>query len=147
MSTVIIYNADHTRLGRCSLEHAVTMIVRRVAEPHTWEEDRQYGPFPFLTAVRLVAAKYIYPKWLDRPAPWSAEALRRRDAMTCAYCGQYGRTVEHIVPVSQGGLSTWENTVIACERCNGRKRDRTPAQAGMKLRTQPWVPTLREVVR
>lgn len=145
MSTVIIYNADQTPLGQCTIKHAIGMIVREVAEPHEWDEGRQYGPFPLLTSVRLVAAKYVYPKWLDRPASWNADLLRKRDRHTCAYCGRFGRTVEHIVPQAHGGPSTWTNTVVACEPCNGRKRDRTPEQAGMTLRIQPWVPTLRQV--
>ncbi|GGQ52261.1 hypothetical protein GCM10010166_21530 [Couchioplanes caeruleus subsp. azureus] len=44
------------------------------------------------------------------------------------------------VPRSRGGANSWLNTVAACGRCNQRKGDRTPAEAGMPLRTSPWVP-------
>lgn len=44
------------------------------------------------------------------------------------------------MPKSRGGASTWENLVCACVRCNGRKNDRTPAEAGMLLRRKPYEP-------
>jgi 5-methylcytosine-specific restriction endonuclease McrA len=49
-------------------------------------------------------------------------------------------TVDHVVPRRQGGPSAWGNLISACSRCNGRKRDRTPAQAGMPLRRKPHEP-------
>ena len=57
-----------------------------------------------------------------------------------AYCGGKAETVDHIVPRSRGGLLTWENAVAACLRCNHRKADRTPAEAGMKLLVIPSRP-------
>ncbi len=50
-------------------------------------------------------------------------------------------SIDHVLPRSQGGTSTWENCVLACVACNKRKADRTPAQAGMKLRRPPIRPT------
>lgn len=58
--------------------------------------------------------------------------IRQRDNYTCAYCGEYGNTVDHIMPFSRGGPATWGNLVTACKSCNGRKADRTPEEAGMK---------------
>jgi 5-methylcytosine-specific restriction endonuclease McrA len=49
-------------------------------------------------------------------------------------------TIDHVTPRSHGGTSTWENCVLACIDCNKRKADRTPRQAGMKLRTAPVRP-------
>jgi 5-methylcytosine-specific restriction endonuclease McrA len=49
-------------------------------------------------------------------------------------------TIDHIVPRSQGGTSIWENCVLACVTCNKRKADRTPQQAGLKLRQAPVRP-------
>lgn len=49
-------------------------------------------------------------------------------------------TVDHIQPKSRGGKSTWLNLVACCVRCNQRKRDRTPDEAGMPLRSRPHVP-------
>jgi len=49
-------------------------------------------------------------------------------------------TIDHVLPRSQGGVSSWENCVLACVACNKRKADRTPEQARMKLRKQPIRP-------
>jgi 5-methylcytosine-specific restriction endonuclease McrA len=55
------------------------------------------------------------------------------------FCGEL--TIDHIVPRSQGGVSSWENCVLACVACNKRKANRTPEQARMRLRKQPVRPT------
>jgi len=73
-----------------------------------------------------------------------------RDRWTCAFCGAKKNaselTVDHVVPRAQGGKTEWSNVVTACAPCNLRKADRTPQQAGMKLRYKPyqpdWVPVL-----
>jgi CRISPR/Cas system Type II protein with McrA/HNH and RuvC-like nuclease domain len=49
-------------------------------------------------------------------------------------------TVDHIVPKSRGGPSTWENLATSCQACNGRKNNRTPDEAKMKLRRKPYEP-------
>ncbi len=64
-----------------------------------------------------------------------------RDSRRCGYCGGHATTVDHVLPRSRGGRNSWTNTVAACEGCNGRKDDRTPAEAGMVLRTEPTAPS------
>jgi 5-methylcytosine-specific restriction endonuclease McrA len=59
----------------------------------------------------------------------------------CGYCGGAASTIDHVLPRSRGGANTWENTVAACGRCNGRKGNRTPAEARMPLRRAPWRPS------
>jgi len=54
-------------------------------------------------------------------------------------------TIDHVIPRSQGGTSTWENCVLACIGCNKRKADRTPHQAGMRLRKVPHKPTWKPI--
>ena len=75
----------------------------------------------------------------------------KRDHYTCQYCGvQPGGeelTIDHVVPRSQGGTSTWENCVLACVTCNKRKADRTPQQAGLKLRQAAGSPDVEADVR
>lgn len=102
------------------------------------------GPHQWPKAVRLI--RYVVTKWMYRPAAYSRESLLRRDAHRCAYCGRAAKTVDHIVPQSRGGKWTWLNTVAACSACNGRKANRTPEEAGMRLLIEPYVPTRAEVV-
>jgi 5-methylcytosine-specific restriction endonuclease McrA len=63
---------------------------------------------------------------------------------TCQYCGgQPGRsdlTIDHVMPRSRGGATTWENVVTACGPCNRRKGDRTPDESTMHLRSKPERP-------
>ena len=86
-----------------------------------------------------------------RSVVFSRKNLFKRDRYTCQYCG--GRpgpeelTVDHVTPRSRGGASTWENCVLACVECNTRKADRTPAQAGLRLRKAPKKPSWKALVQ
>jgi 5-methylcytosine-specific restriction endonuclease McrA len=80
-----------------------------------------------------------------RELAFNRRNIYRRDLFQCQYCG--GRpglknlSIDHVVPVSRGGVTSWENCVVACVKCNTRKGNRTPDQAGMPLRTEPAKPT------
>lgn len=41
-----------------------------------------------------------------------------RDNYKCTYCGEAGKTMDHIIPMSKGGEFIVDNLVTACERCN-----------------------------
>ena len=74
----------------------------------------------------------------------SRELLVHRDQHLCAYCGNRFKerdlTIEHIVPESRGGPTSWTNIVAACQACNNRKDARTPEEARMPLLYVPYVP-------
>jgi len=67
-----------------------------------------------------------------------------RDGFKCQYCGARKKMVElnydHVVPRHLGGRTVWENIVTSCYPCNSEKANRTPEQAGMKLRKRPYKP-------
>ena len=73
-----------------------------------------------------------------------------RDRFLCAYCGcqpgEEALTRDHIHPVSRGGRDTWMNCVACCVRCNQRKGNRRPEEAGMELLFTPYVPDKNEVL-
>ncbi len=75
---------------------------------------------------------------------FSRRNLYRRDKFTCQYCmarpGSEELTVDHIIPRSKGGRTTWENCVLACVACNTRKGNRTLEEAGLKLKALPGKP-------
>jgi len=81
----------------------------------------------------------------ERSVVFSRKNLFKRDRYTCQYCGAQpgpeSLTVDHVVPRSRGGASTWENCVLACLDCNRRKADRSPERAGLKLRRAPRKPS------
>jgi 5-methylcytosine-specific restriction endonuclease McrA len=105
--------------------------------------------------LTLVPPEVILLKTYDgqggREVVFSRKNLFKRDRYTCQYCGlQPGPeelTVDHLVPRSRGGTSTWENCVLACVECNKRKADRSPAQAGLRLRRVPKKPSWKALVQ
>ncbi len=67
-----------------------------------------------------------------------------RDRYRCAYCGlrfaPEELTYDHVLPRAGGGKTDFANIVTACKPCNGRKGNRTPEQAGMRLLARPHKP-------
>ncbi len=90
--------------------------------------------------VRLLQAFRRHKK----PVKFSRVNIYGRDDYRCQYCNVKKPiselTYDHVVPRAQGGKTVWDNIVTCCEKCNGRKGGRTPAQAGMKLKKQPTQP-------
>jgi 5-methylcytosine-specific restriction endonuclease McrA len=86
-----------------------------------------------------------------REAAFSKRNLYIRDQARCQYCGKepgWSRlTVDHIVPRSRGGDTSWENCVVACKACNNTKGDRTPKEAGLTLDTAPRRPLWRSFLQ
>jgi 5-methylcytosine-specific restriction endonuclease McrA len=80
---------------------------------------------------------------------FSRRGLLQRDRWTCQYCQRPmrtgGLTIDHVLPRSRGGDTSWENCVAACAPCNSRKGDRTPAEASMPLRQAPRRPSIAHV--
>lgn len=104
-------------------------------------------------AVPSVIALRRYINVPRRNAPWSRKNVLMRDAYQCIYCGiepgqiqnnkvlnKSDMTIDHILPKSRGGKDTWTNTACACPRCNHRKGNHLPNEAGMKLRWEPRRP-------
>ncbi|GHO44493.1 HNH endonuclease [Ktedonospora formicarum] len=62
-----------------------------------------------------------------------------RDEETCQYCGKRTRelTLDHVIPRSRGGQSTWENLVACCRYCNGKKSNHLLKDVNMRLLHQP----------
>jgi len=136
---VALLNASYEPLGRVTFQHAVRMLFREVALVEEQHGDRMIGPHPWPRVIRLV--RYVAAHWLHRPATWSRAGVLTRDRHTCAYCGRHATTLDHVLPQSRGGGSTWLNTVAACASCNHRKANRTPHEAGLRLHVTPYTPT------
>lgn len=65
----------------------------------------------------------------------------RRDNNQCQYCGSFENlTLDHIIPKSKGGSSSWDNLVTACNSCNNKKDNKMLHEVGMKLRSEPKRP-------
>lgn len=120
---------------------------------YSWSDWAALAPRDGEPFIRTVASRLRVPEVVtltrhDRPRVNAVTFCRRnvfkRDHNTCQYCGARPGTeeltIDHVMPRSQGGGTTWENCVLACVSCNARKANRTPDQAGMKLRKPPHRP-------
>jgi 5-methylcytosine-specific restriction endonuclease McrA len=144
VSPVLLLNATYEPLALLSLRRAAKLLLKERAEPVSTRSLDLAGSditIPVPSVMRL--KYYVYIPYRRLPA-WTRKGLLARDRSTCAYCGRrcstQEATVDHVLPVSRGGRSTWENTVVACFPCNQRKADRTPAEAGMPLLIEPVAP-------
>lgn len=136
--SVTVLNADLEVLHTVTLNHAIRMVVRGVAEIHE-SADEMIGIFIRPISVRLL--RYVVTKWrYQRQPKWSKSGVLRRDNFTCAFCSSKATTIDHVIPRAQGGKNTWKNTIAACSPCNNKKRDRTPTQANMPLLFPTRVP-------
>ena len=123
----------------------------------TWREVSEYRARHFRQAdddwIRTVSCEIQVPRVIrlmdyDRLPKQTVKFNRRnifaRDNNQCQYCGKKFPTSElsldHVLPRSQGGKTTWENIVCACVDCNVRKGGRTPKQAHMTLIRKPEKP-------
>lgn len=81
---------------------------------------------------------------------FSPRAIYRRDNYTCQYCQKKKRmeelSIDHILPKSRKGENTWENCVAACFKCNNKKSNKTPKEAGYTLNKKPLKPKWNPVV-
>lgn len=106
------------------------------------------GAMPVPRVIVLVT----YDRVPRRQVRFNRHNVYARDHDTCQYCGRRlprsELNLDHVVPRSQGGLSTWDNVVCSCHACNHRKGGNTPQQAGIRLLKRPvrpaWTPFLGE---
>lgn len=94
-----------------------------------------------ISSIIVLKSKFPYK---NRVPTLTNTNLFRRDLHLCAYCGFYFNEVDltrdHINPVSRGGLNNWTNCVTSCKKCNNKKDDMLPEEAGMMLKYVPYVP-------
>jgi 5-methylcytosine-specific restriction endonuclease McrA len=136
----LVLNATNEPLSVVSARRAIVLLVREKAElvhsrDQTWSSEHLTLPVP--TVVRL--RRYVRVPYLRR-TPLNRRAVFARDLHRCQYCSASAENLDHVVPRSRGGTHTWENVVAACRRCNTRKGNHTPVEAGMLLVRDPKAP-------
>jgi 5-methylcytosine-specific restriction endonuclease McrA len=142
MGHVLVLNASYEPLNVTSVRRAHVLVFKGKAEVI---EDAgkplrsAAAEFVWPHVIRLL--QYVrVPKSVQRKI--SRRALFARDGWRCQYCGSEGGklTLDHVVPRSRGGESSWENVVTSCSPCNLRKGNRTLDEAGMRLHALPRPP-------
>ena len=114
------------------------------AEEGLLEENDWVRSVGFAIQVPKVLRLSYYDKVPKLTLRFNRKNLFARDKSCCQYCGQNRPSsqlsFDHVIPRSRGGKTTWENVVCCCLRCNSRKSDRLPEEAGMKLLRLPARP-------
>jgi 5-methylcytosine-specific restriction endonuclease McrA len=152
-SRVLVLNASFEPINVCTARRAVVLVLKGVAlaeeSSSTWLHSSRFS-MPTPSVIRL--RDYIH-------IPFERKSLSRknillRDHNTCQYCARafapQELTLDHIVPRSRGGDSTWDNLVASCRSCNNRKGDRSPEDAGLRLLKRPQAYNLhvnRQIIR
>lgn len=138
---VLVLNNYYVAVNICNVNRAYKLIVKGRAEIvevddipiHTSEKE-----FERPTIIRLTHPVNFHHKKVSV----TRSHIFKRDGHQCAYCkGKNELTVDHVIPKSRGGGYTWENLVTCCKKCNSKKDDRTPEEAGMKLLIHPYRPS------
>jgi len=121
--------------------------------PVSWEEwltlpvrdsDWSIGVVKGELRVPRVILSVHYGKVPMRHPKFSYQAIRDRDDGRCQYTGRKlsreEGNIDHVVPRSKGGQTSWSNCVLSCKRVNNQKGDRTPPEAGLRLLKKPEPP-------
>lgn len=113
------------------------------------ETDKKIKTVKGFVKIPTVIVLNHYDKIPRQTVKFTQKNLWERDNFTCQYTGKkVTRTngnIDHIIPRSQGGKTSWENCVIAHKEINAIKADRTPEQAGLKLLKKPSAPRIMPV--
>jgi 5-methylcytosine-specific restriction endonuclease McrA len=141
MRTTIL-NLDYSIINVVSWQQGMVLLLKGVVIPiEFWEKPIRSGSGELYQVPKVVTVKK-YVKHQRKYHP-TKKNIFLRDNYTCVYCGHnrpQDMTIDHVLPKSRKGKDTWENLVCACSKCNHAKADRTPEEAGMKLRTVPRNP-------
>jgi 5-methylcytosine-specific restriction endonuclease McrA len=168
-SNVLVLNRHYLAVRVVNLKRAFSFLFREMAEVVHFEDGkytsydfsewcelselaREFEPdahdwirtVRFDIAVPRIIRLAVYDRLPQQSVKFNRRNIYARDGNRCQYCGKRYSTTElsldHVVPRSMGGKTTWENIVCACLKCNIRKGGRTPEQAGLHLITPPRKP-------
>ncbi len=167
--SVLVLNRFYLAVHVVNVRRALGLLYRELAEVLDVEEG-QYANYDFASWLEMsqmrAESKEPIDDWIrsvnfelqvprivrlleyDRIPRLTLRFNRRnlfaRDGHRCQYCGTafptHQLSLDHVVPRSRGGETSWENVVCSCVRCNTRKGGRTPQEARMKLLTKPRRP-------
>ncbi|MEZ4865272.1 MAG: HNH endonuclease [Caldilineaceae bacterium] len=152
MSAILLLNASYEPLAVIPARRALSLLLRERVDAVTDERVKIPTASNDL-AIPSVLRLRRYARVPKRGVRWSRRSVFQRDGYRCIYCGihagdrQGGEvitkrdfTLDHILPKSRGGRNTWGNTACACPKCNQRKGNRTPHEAGMPMLWEPKTP-------
>lgn len=140
---VLVLNQSYEPISICSVKKAFLLVFLTKAEIVASKNDRTLRTVSVHYSCPSIIRLSTYVRVTFRRVELSRKNILRRDNARCQYCGKTNPplTIDHIIPKSRGGEDTWENLITACMKCNNRKGNRTPDEAGMPLLTIPKKPS------
>lgn len=165
---VLVLNRSFSPIHITSVRRAFSLLYQGIAHAvseqyqtfdfASWSElsvsvhDDSVGMVDRVIRVPRVILLVAYDRVPRRQVRFSRFNIYARDRNTCQYCAhQFSRSdlnIDHVIPRSRGGLSTWDNVVCSCLACNRKKGGMTPDEAHMKLLKTPrrpeWTPFMLE---
>jgi 5-methylcytosine-specific restriction endonuclease McrA len=140
MGRALVLNASHQPLAVVSARRAVVLVLKDKAEVLVSNglvfRSERYS----IEAPSVVRLRHFVHVPFRAHAPLTRRAVFARDGWSCQYCGAAAENLDHVVPRSKGGAHSWDNVVAACRRCNSRKENRRPEDAGLRLARPPFAP-------
>jgi len=149
MERVIVLNGDYSYLNTVSWQKAIKLIFKDKAIVLKYMDKAVKTAENVIMKIPAVLKliKIIRTIYRSR-VPFSKKNVMIRDKYKCQYCGKTGGlTIDHVIPVSRGGKSNFDNCVAACKKCNSKKGNKLPSEANMFLTKQPTSPTISEFIR
>lgn len=150
----LVLNSSFEFLGFCDWQSAVSAAYtgKVIVEE---EYDREvHSPSVTMRIPAVIRLRHYVKVVYERITyvSYTKRNVHLRDNFTCQYCGekkmQSKLGIDHVLPESRGGKTTWDNTVSCCHGCNGLKGAQTPQEAGMKLIKVPAKPHgFKEIIR
>ncbi len=144
--SVVVFSQNYLPLCKVNIKRAVVLLITNKAEPLNIGTPDEWQVTVTSPSLVIFVPQHIRLKINSSERVWKVPPVNRREVLrrdrhSCQYCGSKKHlTLDHVLPRSRGGQHTWDNVVIACERCNSRKGSRTPKEAGMQLATKPKAP-------
>lgn len=141
--SVVVFSRNYLPISRVNIKRAIALLILGKAEALDLASETWFVRSPNLVIavpqhIRLTIAS---TERIWKIPPVNRREVLKRDNHSCQYCGSNKRlTLDQVIPVSKSGEHKWNNVVTACEPCNQYKRDHTPNEAGMPLRTKPKAP-------
>lgn len=137
-SDTLVVDITGTPLGFVSWKDAVRLYHKDKASILHEDMNRVLHSDSFEMGMpTVVQVRNRVARAAKMSVPFTRRNLAIRDDSTCQYCGKvlatHQYTMDHVLPRSQGGISSWTNLCICCQKCNRYKGGKTPEQAGMKL--------------
>ena len=141
---MLVLNATYEPINVCTVRRATVLLLKEKAEVIEIGSQTLHwanGSLAKPVVIRLIT--YVKIPRDTHKRKITRRAVFARDQWTCQYCGgvRGTLTLDHVVPRSRGGSSTWDNIVTCCAPCNRRKGDRLPKGAGMQLLSPPRPPS------